>query len=253
MKNMSLKENKSGRIVDVHAHILPGLDDGAANMDESLAMLRIAASEGITDMIATPHFKSGRYNASPARIQEALARLREAAREQGIPVRLYPGNEIFYFEGVEALLAEGKICTLNGSSYVLFEFYPYAPFSHLRNALNSVMRAGFQPVLAHAERYSCLLRDVENLDYLKSSGVLIQVNAAGVTGKSFSEKRFFRRILDAQLVDFVGTDAHDTHHRAPLLAKCAGVLQRKYGSEYARQILGENAREILIPADAAQR
>lgn len=246
---MKQKSDVIERIVDIHCHILPGLDDGAKNMEETLAMLRIAAKEGITDIIATPHFKPEGYHAEPEAVLQGVMQVQEAAAIAHIPIRIYPGNEIFYFNGVEKLLEEGHVCTLGGSRAVLLEFYPYMPFSYLRTALDSVMNAGFLPVLAHAERYGCLMGRLENIRYLKARGVLIQVNAECIPGKGLAQKRFIRRLLKESLVDFIGTDAHDTRFRAPLIAKCTDMLIRKYGQDLAGLLLAENAQEILPEKD----
>ena len=233
-------------MIDVHCHLLPGLDDGAKNLDESLAMLRIAEEEGITDMIVTPHF-SGEGSSDLPTLMRAIRKVQAEAEKNRISIRLYPGNEIYYFDGMETCLKEGKACTMNGSQYVLIEFAPFVPFHVLRNALDRIRANGYFPVLAHAERYECLLQNTDQVAYLKDMGVQIQVNSGSVTGKNgFSVKKFVHWTLQKRLADYIGTDAHSCGSRMPEMAKCRDIVIRKYGREYAFFLLRGNAEKFFM-------
>ena len=98
---MKRRQSESGEIIDIHCHVLPGLDDGSRSMEETVNMLRIAEDEGITEMICTPHYKNGHHNASKKTILERLAEVKEAALEQGIHVKLHFGNEVLFFYDLE--------------------------------------------------------------------------------------------------------------------------------------------------------
>jgi protein-tyrosine phosphatase len=232
--------------IDIHCHVLPGLDDGARDMAEALSMLRIAAGEGISRMIVTPHYCAGRFTASPEQTLEKLRQVQEAADAQSIPVRLYPGSEIYWFDDVISLLKQSKLFTLGGSNYVLIEFSPSVLFGTLHNAMDRTMSEGYRPILAHAERYACLLKDIESTCYLHDMGVGIQINASTVTGKNGAEaKRFAFRLLKDNIVDYIGTDAHGATHRTPEIAKCRETILKKYGDAYAYQIMRGNAISLL--------
>ena len=232
--------------VDVHCHILPGLDDGPGELARSVAMLRLAASEGITDMIATPHFHQGRYTASPETVLRAMWRVQRAADAARIPIQIYPGNEIYYFDDMLPSLKGQGICTMNGTDMVLVEFSPAVLYRTMQNALDRISSEGYQPILAHAERYECLLKDMDGVFFLHDSGVHIQVNAGTVTGKSGAEaKRFAHRLLEEHTVDYIGTDAHGCSHRAPEMAQCRKIIEKKYGGEYAYQVMRGNAEKFL--------
>lgn len=234
------------RAIDIHCHILPGMDDGARDMAETLAMLRIAAGEGISDMIVTPHYRAGRFTASPVKTLEKLRQVQEAAAAHRIPVRLHPGNEIYWFEDMPILLKQHGLCTLGRSSCVLIEFSPSAMFQTIQNAMDRTMGEGYRPILAHAERYGCLLRDVESAGFLHDMGVGIQINASTVTGKNGAEaKRFAHRLLKETVVDYIGTDAHGAAHRTPEIARCREIILKKYGGAYAYQIMRGNAEDLL--------
>ena len=233
--------------IDMHCHVLPGLDDGSRDMEESLRMLRIARDEGITDMIVTPHYKSGHHNASPERILKSIDEVTEAAQAEGIDIALYPGNEVYYFQELEEKLDDQKLWTMNGTDRVLVEFSPIEPFSTIRNAMDDVLGMGLQPILAHIERYECMVSQPENAALLKDMGVEIQVNAGDVTGDLGGKiKKYLRGLLEQQLVDYVGTDAHRGEGmRSPRVQECCHYLYKNFGAEYAERITCSNALAML--------
>lgn len=234
------------QMVDVHCHVLPGLDDGARDMSETASMLRLAVSEGISDMVVTPHFHSGKFMAPPEKILERLAQVREMADREKIPVRLHPGNEVYYFDDMASWLGRRRLCTMNDTRYVLVEFAPSAMFRTIQNAADGLMNEGYLPILAHAERYACLMKNVNDAVFLHDMGVRLQVNASTVTGKNGTEgKRFAHRLLKWNAVDLVGTDAHGSVHRTPEIARCREFLVRKCGGSYAYRLLCGNAREMF--------
>ena len=231
---------------DIHCHILPGVDDGAKDMEQSMRMIRTAYESGIRDFILTPHYKEGRHNASVPTIRRRLEEVRREAGKRGMKVSLYAGNEILYSGEAAERLEEGRALSLAGSRYVLIEFYPAHPFPYIRNALDEIGGMGYEPVLAHAERYECLLKDWENVRELKELNVGIQVNAASITGAlGFGVKRFTDRLLKERLVDYVGTDAHDDGKRSPDVRKCLSCLYRKYDPAYVDAVCYGNAKRIV--------
>lgn len=250
---MEQAELRIDRIVDVHCHVLPALDDGSRSMEESIEMLRIAAEEGITDIIATPHYKAGRHNARAATIEKRLTELQEAAERQGIPITLYPGNEIEYYSDVEEGLRTGQILPIGHSDYVLVEFSPRDSFMRIRNGLDHIMSLEYTPILAHVERYICMLSDYRNVEELHAMGVKIQVNADSVAGRlGLRVKKFVHRLLAEQLVHYIGTDAHRSKGRAPMMQKCRKVLRRKLDPEYVEDLLYRNALELLTGNESTQ-
>ncbi len=234
------------RIVDIHSHILPGVDDGSKSMDETLRMLRIAQSEGITDMIATPHYQSKRFFTPAEKVREMTEELQVEAAAQGIFITLYPGTEIYYRSGLEAHLNKGELATLNGGSHVLVEFSPFEEFSYIRNAMEDFRGMGYRPVLAHVERFACLLENIGRVRELRGMGCRIQANAGSISGDyGFRVKRYLHGLLREELIDYVGTDAHNAAGRAPRMKKCRELLQKKYHADYVERLLWKNALEFL--------
>lgn len=229
-------------IADVHSHILPKVDDGATGTEEALAMLRKAEEEGITHLICTPHYKNHRRSVERDDAGVLLEKLKKKAQEQDININLYLGNEVFYYSKLDDAIEAGKIATMNQSDFMLVEFHPCDSFDAIRNGLNHVYELGFQPILAHVERYECLTQKYSYAEELHDAGVKFQVNTDSLVGdRGFATKRFIHKLLKDQLVDYVGTDAHDAKKRCPQMEKCRNRLYRKYDEEYVNQILFENA------------
>lgn len=233
--------------IDIHCHILPGVDDGARDEKESLGMLRTAAKEGIREVILTPHQKPQQHCVSAEGLHRRMAALQKRAGEEGLNIKLYPGGELFYRQSLAKELQEESLCTLAGSRYVLVEFYPQEEYSYIRDGLYSLLAAGYLPVAAHVERYVQVCEKQERLQELLEMGCYFQVNAGSLTGKyGFMMKRTAWRLIKEQMVHFVGTDAHRADgSRAPMMARCARMLEKKCGSEYAGQLLYGNARMVL--------
>ena len=242
------KKKAADYIVDVHCHILPGIDDGSRDMSETLKMLEIAHDEGITHMIATPHFKGGHHNASPEKASALINEVQEAAEGCKLGIKLYQGNEILYHDELCEGVDNGRISRMNDTDYVLVEFMPSDPYQYIRNSLDEIMSEGYQPIIAHVERYGCMLDDVENVREIKNMGVEIQVNASSILGDIGRDvKKFLHKLLSEQLIDYVGTDAHRCEgSRTPKIRECADMLYKKYDEQYVDDILYGNAMDRLL-------
>ena len=235
-------------VTDIHCHILPGVDDGAKNMDQSKEMLDIAYEEGIRIMIATPHhMPEDEDNASPEVIQEKVAQLQAYADEQGYDMTILPGNEVYFYSEAPELLEEGKINTMAGTDYVLVEFSPMDEGRYIRNSLAELQNMGYEPIIAHVERYDSLCKDLDRITELRDMGILIQVNVASIMG-DFGKpmKAVAEKLLKKQMVDFIGTDAHSSGRRAPRVKECTEYLYKKYPAAYVDKILYANAEKYII-------
>lgn len=232
--------------IDIHSHILPGLDDGSVSMDQSLNMMRIAYEQGIRAIIATPHNMPGKGCPAREKIQEALRCLRAAAEENRIPVELFQGTEYYYREEVLQLLEKGNGMPLGNSDRVLVEFGILEEKRYIQNAVKAIRGAGYYPVIAHVERYERLMEDLETLSGIRKMGACLQVNAASVLGGNGRRTREkVKRMLRMGLVDVIGTDAHSDRRRGPYLKECAEYLYKKYPAEYADSLLYGRAKQWL--------
>ena len=227
--------------IDMHCHILPGVDDGATDLHQAMEMLRQAYADGTRAMILTPHG----HNCGP-KWQETFVLLQSTIRDSFPDLRLYLGSEILYdLETVDRLDSADARC-LNGSHYCLLEFHTTAWRSQIVRAVSDVLYGGYIPIIAHAERYKIIRSDAELLDELLDMGALIQLNADSIMGEQgFLVKRFCRKLLKEKKVHFIASDAHDTANRPPLLDACRKLVNRKYGSAYADALFYDHALAVI--------
>lgn len=232
--------------IDIHSHILYGIDDGSRDMETSMKMLRIAAKDGIEAIILTPHNKPGRHTHGLLQASEKAEKLKQRLAKENIHIKLYIGNELYYRSGLAEEIESGHAYTLAASRYVLVEFNPLDGYDHIRNGINALLMDGYYPILAHAERYRNVCAKKNGIADLVDMGCYIQINAGSIMGKfGWGTKRFTRKLLKQHQVHFVATDAHDAKKRAPHMAACAEYISRKYGENYSRRLFYENPGRIL--------
>lgn len=241
-------------LTEIHYHGLPGLDDGAANTKEALKMLEISYKEGVRRIIFTPHFQQRKYNLSVVELDKryrSLIKEIEEIRQLKImewlgEIELYVGNELYYFTSCVDQLNSGKIKTLAGSDYVLVEFSPKEDFSYIRNGCYELLSNGYFPVLAHVERYDCLVSSFSKVDEIHEMGVYLQVNAEAINGGSgFRRKQFVHKLLKKEVVSFLSTDAHGTRVRTPHIMKSIDLIHKKYNQDYVEELLYTNSQKLI--------
>lgn len=226
-------------ITDIHSHLLPGIDDGARTLEETAQALRVAKRQGIDAMILTPHFYPDGSGATAEQVRSGMRTIAGAAREAGI--RIYPGMECFYHTKLPAQLERGEALTLAGSRYVLIEFGVGIGMRDLLYALNSVADSGFVPILAHYERYECLM-DRKNLERLKREDFLLQMNFETIQRTyGVLRRNPFRKHLEEGIVDFMGSDTHGMQFRPLRIVPSVEWLHSKGLLEK----LNRNAERVL--------
>ena len=229
-------------MIDLHCHILPGLDDGARDMETALHMAALAVQSGVGAMAVTPHCASDRV----AQIRETLSRLRAAVAEEGIPLRLYSGMEIFGSPNTAALLREGRLLTLNGSRYPLIEFAFDSDGDEETAVLHSVLQAGYIPLVAHPERYRCIQEDPEQVNLWAQMGCRFQVNRGSLLGR-FGPVAMETAwaLVGRGFATAVASDAHSATRRTPWMRDAWGLLAQRVSPTAAAWLLEENPRRIL--------
>ena len=238
--------NHKWKLMDVHTHILPGVDDGAGSMEESLEMLRMAQKEGVVVIIATPHY--GRYNPGydPKQARETALQLRNQMKEHFPEMKLYMGNEIYYTPGVVEDVKSGRARTIGGSDYVLLEFSVRAGYKELYRAVQDFTREGYRPILAHIERYHCLQKEPERIRELKRIGAYMQVNARGfLGGKRDRRAALCRSLLEEGLIDFIASDCHDTELRSPVMCSAVERMVDFVGKAEVKRIVNTNILKLI--------
>lgn len=209
---------------DIHNHILPGIDDGAANVEESIGLIREFGKLGVTDFIATPHIMNDYYPNTPETIKEALNQLEEALAKAGLnEVKIRIAAEYMLDQSFMELMAKEKLLTLK-ENFVLVEMSYFQPPINLNEILFEIQTKGYKVILAHPERYAFFhSKNLNKFVDLKNRGCYFQLNILSLTGhygKNIQEIAF--QLLNENMIDFTGTDTHQLRHLEKLgLAKLA--------------------------------
>lgn len=233
---------KARRIIDIHAHVLPGMDDGARDMEEACALLCKAAAQGILAVVATPHDTGGRNREELTGI---AGQIKEEVCRTYPGFNLYVGQEAFYHEGLSGELRTGEALTMVGSRYVLVEFHPSVSYGNLYRGIRAIFAGGYRPVLAHMERYQCLRRE-ENLHGLTRAGCLFQMNYSSLQGGMFDpEVRWCRRQVLAGRIDLLGTDMHRIDYRPPDIIGAMKWLEHHVEERRLSSMTWEKPLEII--------
>lgn len=235
------------RIVDLHCHIVPGVDDGAREVAESLEMMKIAQSQGVTDIFCTSH--NGYSEEEAQKYLETLELLKSEAVKAGISINLHKGTEILcggeYMEDILFGLEIGAFQTLGNSKCVLTELYPDARIAEALQVVEALKSNGYIPIIAHMERNVNITGLMTRI--LVNSGALIQVNAYSLEEEiDEAIKGRARELLAGRLVHFIGSDAHRTTHRPPKLDTGASYILNNTDAEYAEKVLCGNALSFLL-------
>ncbi len=234
-------------MIDLHCHVLPGIDDGARSLEIAAAMCRLAAADGCTALVATPHQRRGGWwNCDAA----ALAALRRAVQEEvgGEPV-LFPGGEVHVDSQLLAEIGrmpESGIQPLAGSRYLLIEFDAAGRAREAIELVHELVVAGWRPILAHPEMLSWLADDPALVERLVELGATVQVTAMSLTGDFGRRPEADAwRLLEAGLVHFVASDAHDLYRRPPGLRRAYRAIAQRLGEEPARRLVSDNPRAVV--------
>ena len=240
-------------MIDIHTHIMPGVDDGARDIHMAIQMIRNAALGGTTDIILTPHCAEayGFYNYDSEELEEYFQSLcREVARGQ-IPIRLHAGMEVLY-EGKEHFLRnENQFHSLCGSRYMLIEYYFDVSREEIIEGVETVCACGYIPIIAHPERYACvqeecLLANGKLLLEVREKDALFQVNKGSLAGKHGDRSlQTAEWMFKNDFVDFVASDAHNPRFRNAGLRDVQAYIQKQYGSRRAKRLFEDNPRCII--------
>lgn len=227
--------------VDIHSHILYGLDDGAKTLDDSVEMLRIAAAGGTTDIVATPH-ANRQYQFDPPTVE---ARLREM--EGRSTVRVHRGCDFrLQSDTIEDALAHPTKYTINQKCYLLVEFPEMSVFSHTENVLLRLIDVGIVPIITHPERHRELPKRLADLARWIEMGCCLQITAGSVTGRfGHTAQTHARELVGHGLVHFVASDAHDTRHRPPTLDGAYREMAGEWGEDVVRPLFVDNPKAVL--------
>lgn len=232
-------------MIDIHCHILPGLDDGAQTLENSLEMAKAAVNDGIRKIAATPHHQTSRYNNPKKVVVEKVNQLNDALQREGIPLEILTGQEVRLFGDWELEYDRDLIATVNNKNYILIEF----PANHVPNYAErlfyEMQTKGLIPVIVHPERNSQIVEQPDKLFSLVEKGAISQVTASSVTGDLGKKiQKFSFQLIEANLTHCVASDAHNTTTRPFHLSAAYEEIEREFGTEIV-YMFRENAEYII--------
>ena len=240
-------------MIDLHNHLLPGIDDGAKKLEETLEFLRVAGRDGVTVVTATPHMKPGVYDNTRETIVERIALVKEAARGDAAAeaVTLLPGAEVYFTADVVERARAGTLMTVaDNGKYLLLELpYQQVPM-RVDETIFQLRLLGITPIMAHPERVAYYLEDFSRVAASVRLGALTQVTGNSLTGRFGAKAREFAvRMLEQNLIHIVASDSHDVRYRPPTLSDARVAIARLAGETTARRLVEESPRAILDGRD----
>jgi len=243
-------------VVDLHAHILPGLDDGPTCPAEALALCRLAAEDGTTVLVATPHMNDGVYNVRSEDVLQGVRELRAQLHASGLSLGILPGADVRADGGLPELVRSGEVLTVaGGGKYLMVELSPDVIPPCLEETFFALQLMGVTPVITHPERNAAIQERPGLLDALVGAGSLVQVTAASLTG-DFGERALHcaHALLERRLVQLVASDAHSAKRRPPGLSRARAAVAATVGEAEAIQIFDLRPRQIIAgePVEAPE-
>jgi len=236
-------------MIDIHTHILPGLDDGAQTMEDAVLMARAASLEGITDLIATPHHANGSYMNYAADVIEAVDRLNERLQAERVPVTVHPGQEIRVHDDLLDALGRKELLSLGYSAYVLIEMPHHKVPYGMPELLHELSVLGVRPIIAHPERNGDILKDASRLDELLEHGAYTQVTSQSLLGGFGTHvSKCAWQLCRTGRIHIVSSDAHDIGRRSFQMREAYETIEQEMGVLWSGYF-EDNAQCVLQDRD----
>jgi protein-tyrosine phosphatase len=237
------------RLIDLHCHMLPGIDDGAVDEADALAMARIAVEDGIQVTACTPHIYPGMYENTGPAILEAVRQFQQLLTRNDISLQLTSGADVHMTPDLVSGLKSGRILTLGGSRYFLFEPPHFVAPPRLEETVFDVMACGYHPVLTHPERLSWIESHYPIMQRMAHAGCWMQLTAGSITGRFGPRPKYWsERMLDEGLVHIVASDAHNVRKRSPQMAHARDLVAERLGEQAALDMVLTRPRAVLEDA-----
>lgn len=235
-------------MLDIHCHLLAGVDDGAEDLEEACIMARLAWDTGTKGLVLTPHgnVPGSFQNPWSLELAQRVDAFRQALAALRIPLTVMAGMEVFGSDDVAAKIAAGSVITLNASRYILLEFWTDDLPGRVNRVLDSVAALGFVPVIAHPERYAFVQEDIALARGWAGKGYLLQLNKGSILG-SFGRRVYHaaHSLLSERLANVIGSDGHSPYQRLPTLAEAYEYISDHYSRSYAESLLRETPKRIV--------
>ena len=234
-------------MIDIHSHLIYGVDDGSRSLEESIDILKNLSINGVTDIILTPHFiNETKYTSLKLDNAKKFKELQKEVKNQNININLYLGNEIYIDKNIFKLIEENKICTLNNTEYVLVELPISGVYSDYQDIINNLLNEGCKVILAHPERYDSFQKDYSKIDELLELGVLFQCNMDSIIGRyGMKAKKVMKQMLKDKKITFLGTDIHNSKEDYTFIEKSKKKMLKYISEDYLEDMLINNPKLII--------
>lgn len=234
-------------MIDLHSHILPGIDDGSPDFETSVKLVSELARAGVTDVVATPHYIEETIYTSPkVKNSKLLKELQKRLKTEGVDVKIHLGNEIYISKNIKNLVDDGLISGLFESKYLLVELPMSGDFPNSRDIFLELLRLGYKVVLAHPERYVAFQKDFDLVSDLYEMGILLQCNFgsfAGQYGKSVF--KLVKRLAKEKMIFAMGSDIHHLHGDK-WMEEALKKMKKFYTDSEMEELLVENPKKIML-------
>ena len=215
-------------MIDIHSHIIAGIDDGSKDIEMTINMLKKAEKSGTTDIIATPHFMRGRFEVEYNEVLKKVEELKEISRENNIDINIYAGQEVYYSKNILEYYNDKMIGTINNTKYMLIEL-PMLEFNidEVINTIYELQIRGITPIIAHPERYKPFIKKPSMINALIKEGMLFQLNAGSIAGNFGKDvKKTAQKFLEHNVYSFIGSDAHRDRGRDTDMSEALKLLEK---------------------------
>lgn len=234
------------RVIDLHCHMLPGIDDGAPDLETSLAMARMAVADGIQITACTPHIFPGLYENVGADIRARVAALQAELDKEDIPLTLTTGADVQLAPDLAGGLKSGRILPIGSSRYFLFEPPHHTAPPRLEDAVFNVMAAGWHPIITHPERLHWIEGGYDTMKRLAHAGAWMQLTCGAVTGRFGKRPQYWsERMLDEGIVHILATDAHNVRKRSPVMSEARDMVAERLGEQAAIDMVLTRPKAVL--------
>ena len=233
-------------MIDFHTHILPNIDDGARNIEETIELIKEAKQAGFDEIILTSHYIENYYETDVPERDMWVKAISDNLNAKGVDIDLYLGNEIYISNNMMQLLIDGKASTINNSCYVLFEMPLNAEPMDLYNVIYSLQENKLIPVLAHPERYSFVQKEPELIYDLIQKGVLMQANYGSILGQYGKKAEFIvRKFYENNMIHFLGSDVHRQGTIYPKMREALAEIEGIIGKDKVEELTTKNPKLAL--------
>lgn len=233
-------------MIDIHSHLLYGVDDGAKTIEDSISILSDLKDLGYTDVILTPHYiKDSHYDSTRSENLKRLKVLREELQNNNININVYLGNEIYIDDDIEDFLNNNVISSLNDSNFLLIELPMSGEYPNYKEIFNYLIKKNYNVILAHPERYMAFQKDFSKIEELSEIGVYFQCNIESIVGRyGKTAKKTIKKILKAHKINFLATDIHHKRNKEDFL-KAKKLILKYITKEEFNILTYENPSKII--------